>query len=67
MTDKIKAITVVLEPNILEYDAGEIVSAISLLKGVVSVQPHIADGSSDIEREQAKHEIWKKICDIIFE
>ena len=41
MTDRVQALTVYLDDNYREDDAGELIAAISLLRGVASVNSTI--------------------------
>ena len=43
MTDRLKGLTVTLEPNIREDDAQAIIDAIKMIKGVSDVATHVAD------------------------
>ena len=43
MTDRIKGLTVTLDPDIREDDAQAIIDAIKMVKGVGDVETHVAD------------------------
>jgi len=66
MTDRINAITVVLENDTREDDAESLIGAIKLLKGVLSVTPHVVDINDYISGERAKDELRKKILKLLY-
>ncbi len=61
MTDRFNALTVVLERDILDDDAEGLILAISRLRGVHSVVPHVADIESHIAEERAMRQIRERI------
>jgi hypothetical protein len=65
MSDKFNGFTVVLENDTHDFTADEIAKAIRLMKHVISVVPHVADLSHSMAVEQAKHEIRKKIWEVL--
>jgi hypothetical protein len=54
MTDRIFALTVVLEKDVRVDDVQGLVKAISILRGVLSVKEHISDPSTLMAEERAK-------------
>lgn len=66
MTDRVNAFVVVLEDDFRDDDAERISQAIRALRGVVSVQPHLADISDLVASQRIRHEIWEKIHVVIF-
>ena len=66
MTDRFNALTVVLEHDIREDDAQALISAISQLRGVLSVTGNVADPLSHITEERARHHLGKKLLAVLF-
>lgn len=64
MTDRIKALTVVLEDNIRDDDAELIINAIRAIRRVIAVEKHIAEPDHFIVKQQVKFEIRSKIFDL---
>lgn len=56
MTDRYKALTVVLARDVRDDDAQSIINAISMVKGVLSVEPNVADFDDYVHRERL---YWK--------
>lgn len=50
MTDRYNAIIVVLDKDIRDDDAQPLLTAIRMLKGVQSVEPHVSDPSEVVAR-----------------
>jgi len=67
MTDRIKGLTVSLEPNIREDDAETIINAIKMIRGVNGVETHVADIDHYMAVQTFRHDIGSKIIDIIFD
>jgi hypothetical protein len=65
MTDRIKGLTVVLEPNIREDDAQVIINAIKMIRGVGDVQTHISNLDHYMAFSQARMTMEKDIFDLI--
>jgi len=65
MTDRINTITVVLEKPIRDDDCEAILNSIRMIKGVLTVTPHVADHTAYAAREQVRQEIRRKIYDIL--
>ena len=57
MTDRYNALTVMLDRHIRSDDAEPLISAIMLLKGVLRVEPHVAD----IDYAVAHARVWNEI------
>lgn len=67
MSDRYKGLTVVLEGPIKDEDAESIISAISMIKGVIKVVPEIHSGTDYIVRTQIKREIQEKLYEVVKE
>lgn len=65
MTDRIKSLTVVLENNLRSDDAEPILEAIRMIRGVVSVDAHVADLEHHAARQQVLQEITSKVLDAL--
>lgn len=61
MTDRHAGYVVALGEDIREDDAEAIMAAISMIKGVLSVQPVIAEPMDSITRLQVRRDILTKI------
>lgn len=66
MTDRINAITVVLENDIRDDDAEALLNAIRMIRGVLSVEPHIADSiSATVTEMRIRNDLRKQLYQII--
>ena len=65
MTDRIKGLTVLLEPDKREDDAECIINAIRMIKGVVSVESHVADIDHHLAVDTARRELANKLWDVL--
>lgn len=65
MSDRINAFTIVLDKDIKNEDVQDLLTALKMLKGVISVTPNVADISDHIaqmrERARINHELIKII------
>lgn len=66
MTDRINAITVVLQDDIRIDDAEPILAAIKQIRGVLSVISNVADLDSHIAQTRARNELADKLWDVIY-
>ena len=66
MSDRIKALTVVLVDNLRDDDAQPLIDAIRLLQGVVSVKPHVADLDHYCAITEAKRDLRTKMRDVLW-
>ena len=65
MTDRIKGLTVTIQPNMREDDAEAIISAIQMVKGVIDVKTHVADCDHHMAVSTARLAMEKDILDLI--
>lgn len=65
MTDRINAFTVVLDHDIRDDDVEPLLTAIRMLRGVLSVTPHVADHTAHVVRERVNHEWINKLYNLI--
>jgi|GEM_PF-1793986 len=67
MTDRVHALTVILEREYRDDDVEAIVNAIKMMRGVLDVKPHIIE---DIDfyssREQAKFELRQEMREVLW-
>lgn len=61
MTDRFNSLTVVLEADIREDDAQVLLSAISQLRGVLSVSGNVSDLGAHVALMRARHELEQKL------
>jgi hypothetical protein len=66
MTDRYNAFLVVMDRDIREDDAEDIITALKQIKGVIDVQPNIADFDSHIAHERARQELAEKLWRILY-
>lgn len=65
MTDRIKALTVVLEHDIRTDDIEPLITSIMLLRGVLSVRTHVVEIDSHVAEQRAKNDLRKKLFKIL--
>ncbi len=65
MTNRVKALIVILDNDYRDDDADEIVNAIEVLKGVLNIKKHIFTSDDVINRERIKYEIRNQIGEIL--
>lgn len=65
MTDKIKALTVVLTEDMREDDVEPLVQAIRQFQHVADVQAEVADVGSYTAYVRAKQDLWNKIVEVL--
>lgn len=66
MTDRYHSIAVVLEEDIRDDDAEYILNAIRMIKGVLSIEPHISNFESNMAEERAKKEYADKLWNVLY-
>ena len=67
MTTRLKGFTVVLNNDIREDDAEQIIRAIQMIKGVQNVVPVETNPDDYINRSQIRHELYNKILKVLDE
>ena len=65
MTDRIFALTVVLEDDVRDDDVTAITDAIEMIRGVLSVKRHVADIGQHAANERARRELYVKVLDML--
>lgn len=66
MTDRYHSLTVVLEKDIRDDDAESLLTAIKMIKGVMSVEPFISDVESHMAETRARRELGNKIWEVLY-
>jgi hypothetical protein len=66
MTDRINAFIVILDHDIREDEAEDTITALKQIKGVLSVQPHVADFSDAIAQDRVRQELGMKLWHILY-
>lgn len=61
MTDRINALTVILDRDIRDDDVQELIGAISMLRNVADVTAHIANIEDAIARSRVRRELRERI------
>lgn len=67
MTDRVKGFTVMLAEDMRVDDAESLKQAIFNFRGVIAVEPIVAQGGEAIERERARLEILKTLIKMVKE
>ncbi len=67
MTDRVNALTVVLDKDMRVDDIEHMIAAISMLKGVKKVSMHITDVADHVADVRAKREVRDKLYALIDE
>ena len=66
MTDRIKGLTVAIQLDMREDDCQKIIDAITLIKGVTSVESHIADIPHQLAVQAARNEFRDKLWQVLY-
>lgn len=64
MTDRHAGYVITLEQDVREDDAGDIIAALMMLKGVISVQPVTADLALTIATERTRADVRDKLYEL---
>lgn len=67
MTDRYNALTVVLDRDIREDDAEMLINAIRMLRGVLTVDPHVADIGDHVAAARVKRDLTEKLYTVMKE
>ncbi len=67
MSDRINTITVVLQKDVRDDDCEHICNALAMVKGVLSVKPHVADSDSYMAEARANAKYVERILKAIHE
>lgn len=66
VTNRISAFVVVLDEDLREDDAQATIAALHQIKGVLSVQPHVADVASVVATARVRSELWRKLYEVLY-
>ena len=66
MTDRFNLLTVVLAQDVRDDDAEGIINAISMVKGVLSVDPHVVDHADHIAQVRVRQEFSEKLWAVLY-
>lgn len=66
MTDRYNAFIVILAKDIREDDAEATINAIKQIKGVLDVEPHIADFDEQIAESRVRNELGTKLWHVLY-
>lgn len=66
MTDRVNALTVVLDHDIREDDVAALKTAIAMLRGVLTVTAHVATPADNVARERVRREV-RELCDAFWQ
>lgn len=66
MTDRYNALTIILESDIRDDDAQPLIEAIKQLRGVLSVEPHLATPEEAIAEARVRSELGKELLAVIW-
>ncbi len=65
MSDRYHALTVLLDPPLKDEDALGLIEAIRHLRGVVDVQPHVADVDTYWAQEAARRQLIQEMYAVL--
>lgn len=65
MTDRINSVTVVLDKDYRDDDCEAILNALTMVKGVLKVTPHVADIESHVAEERARMDLKQKLLKVL--
>lgn len=66
MTDRVKALTVVLATDIRTDDVEGVVNAILCLKHVIAVNPSLVTSDDYVNRERIRNELGQKLVEVLY-
>lgn len=66
MTDRYNYLTVALERDIRDEDAAALIAAISMLRGVLKIEPNVVDGSDWTAQMRVRQEMSNKLWEVIY-
>ena len=66
MTDRINALTVVLEVDTRDDDCEALIQAIRQMRNVLSVEAHVSDSTDHVAQARVRHELGEKLWKVIY-
>jgi hypothetical protein len=65
MTDRLKGVLVTFDREIRDDDAESILTALKMIKGVLSVDPYVAEAEDYMMYERGHYDARKKMMDFL--
>ena len=65
MTDRIFALTVLLDEDVREDDAASIIAAIQMIKHVLKVEPHISNLDTWAAEARARTDLTRQLWEVL--
>ena len=65
MTDRHAGFLVVLERDLRSDDAAATLAALRKVRGVLSVEPIVADVFGDVAEQRVRHELFRRVLDLL--
>ncbi len=65
MTDRIQAFTVTLDKDIREDDVEVVITAIYMIRHVLSVEPHVAGLDAHVARQRVRRELHELLFAVL--
>ena len=66
MTERHAGYLITLEDDIREDDAEHVINALRMIKGVMRVEPIVANIELHIAQERAKHELQQRMREVLW-
>ena len=66
MTDRIHALTVVLDKDMRDDDAEGLIKAIGRFRGVLHVDTHVSDIALHTAEMRTRHELGMKLINVVY-
>jgi len=66
MTDRFNSLTVVLAKDVREDDAEDIMKAIGMIKGVISVKGRVVAAADYIAQQRVRQELSEKLWAVLY-
>lgn len=65
MTDRYHGFVVTLQDDVRSDDADDLIKALSMVKGVISVRPNVGDGMLGMATDRVKHRYYMAMHDAV--
>ncbi len=66
MTDRFNSLTVVLAKDVREDNAEDLMKAIGMIKGVISVKGRVTASGDYIAHQRVRHELSEKLWAVLY-
>lgn len=67
MTNRLNSLTIVLEQDIREDDAEQLIAAVRMFRGVLSVTPNVSELSDHVAEQRVRRELGEKLWAVIYQ